>query len=91
MAEWNPDTEGLGANGLCDDKTVYIEGLPYDSTESDIKTFFESCGDIQSVRLPKWHDSGRLRGYGHVQFHTAECVQKALDLDGETFFTVLDR
>lgn len=68
---------------LCNDKTVYIEGLPYDSTEADVLSFFESCGHIQSVRLPKWHDSGRLRGYGHVQFSLSEAVTKALDLDGE--------
>lgn len=73
----------LDSGNLCNDKTVYIEGLPYDSTESDVMSFFEACGRVQSVRLPKWHDSGRLRGYGHVQFLSAEAVTKALDLDGE--------
>jgi nucleolin len=71
------------SGNLCNDKTVYIEGLPYDSTEADILSFFEACGRVQSIRLPKWHDSGRLRGYGHVQFLSAEAVTKALDLDGE--------
>jgi hypothetical protein len=71
------------SGNLCNDKTVYIEGLPYDSTEADILSFFETCGRVQSIRLPKWHDSGRLRGYGHVQFLSAEAVTKALDLDGE--------
>jgi hypothetical protein len=33
-------------------------GLPYDATDDDILSFFETCGHIQSVRLPKWHDSG---------------------------------
>lgn len=33
-------------------------GLPYDATDNDILSFFETCGHIQSVRLPKWHDSG---------------------------------
>lgn len=73
----------VDSDNLCNDKTIYIEGLPYDSTEADVLSFFESCGRVQSVRLPKWHDSGRLRGYGHVQFCTAEAVIMALDLDGE--------
>ena len=70
-------------SNLCNERTVYIEGLPYDSNEEDVSKFFESCGKIQSVRLPKWHDSGRLRGYGHVEFLTLESVKKAIDLDGK--------
>lgn len=70
-------------SNLCNERTIYIEGLPYDSNEEDVTKFFESCGKIQSVRLPKWHDSGRLRGYGHVEFSTGESVKKALDLDGK--------
>ena len=37
---------------------------------------------MSSVRLPKWHDSGKLRGYGHVEFPTAQLATKALELDG---------
>lgn len=78
--EANVDVTLVG--DLCNDRTVYIEGLPYDSTEEDILAFFKSCGQIHSVRLPKWHDSGRLRGYGHVQFSSLESVKLALHLDG---------
>lgn len=81
IKELNHETSDV--NSLCNDKTVYIEGLPYDATDADILSFFESCGQIQSVRLPKWHDSGRLRGYGHVQFMSTESVKKAMDLDGD--------
>ena len=73
-------------SNLCNERTIYIEGLPYDSNEDDVSRFFESCGKIQSVRLPKWHDSGRLRGYGHVEFLTLESVKKALDLDGKFIY-----
>ena len=72
-----------GSGDLCDERTVYIEGLPYSCLEEDILSFFKTCGKIQSVRLPKWHDSGRLRGYGHVQFSSVQSVKLALDLDGE--------
>ena len=74
--------DSSGIDDLCNDKTVYIEGLPYDSTDADVSLFFETCGEIKSIRLPKWHDSDRLRGYGHVQFATIESVKMALTLDG---------
>ena len=72
-----------GINDFCNEKTVYIEGLPYEVTEDDIATFFESCGCIESVRLPRWHDSNKLRGYGHVQFKNATAAKKAIELDGK--------
>lgn len=71
---------GIASN----DYTVYIEGLPFDSTEEQIKDFFEKNAgitDIVEMRLPKWQDSGRLRGYGHVVFKTAESRRKALSPD----------
>jgi RNA recognition motif-containing protein len=85
----NTDTEesrssSAGASSdLCNDRTIYVEGLPYAATEQDIRDFFEPCGSIQNIRLPRWHDSGRLRGYGHVEFHNSKSVKKALELDGK--------
>lgn len=38
---------------------------------------------IADLRLPVWHDSGRLRGYGHVVFKNSELYQKALALNGK--------
>lgn len=62
------------------DYTVYTEGLPYDCTEESVKDFFASngCNDIMQLRLPKWQDSGRLRGYGHIVFSTLKSREKAL-------------
>lgn len=65
------------------DRTVYIQGLPFASTEEEIKEFFSKVGSIVSVRLPKWHDSGKLKGYGHIEFSKAAEATKALDLSGE--------
>lgn len=65
------------------DRTIYVQGLPFTATQEDITTFFKEVGEIASVRLPKWHDSGKLKGYGHVEFKRAESATKALDLSGE--------
>lgn len=72
------------SNQFNNDRTVYIEGLPYNASEDDIREFFSSVGSIVAVRLPRWHDSGRLRGYGHVEFEDRTQATKALELDGET-------
>jgi nucleolin len=58
-------------------------GLPFTAKEEDVKDFFASINDeILSIRLPRWHDSGRLRGYGHVEFASEEGAKAALDLNG---------
>lgn len=65
------------------EKTVYISGLPFSCTEEEIRTFFKDVGTIKSVRLPRWHDSGKLRGYGHVEFTTKAAADSALELSGQ--------
>jgi nucleolin len=60
--------------------TVFIEGLPFTSTESDVRFFFTTheCHDIVQLRLPTWQDTGRLRGFGHVVFASPETRLRAL-------------
>lgn len=66
------------------ERTIYIQGLPFSCTEDDIKQFFkEITDDIQSIRLPKWHDSGKSKGYGHVEFKNAANATKALEFNGQ--------
>lgn len=74
--------ESEESNSYANDKTIYIEGLPYTGTEDDVRNFFSSIGHIASIRLPIWHDSARLRGYGHVEFTDSKYADKALGLDG---------
>jgi nucleolin len=59
-----------------------MSGLPYDSDEAAIRKFFDGCGDIISIRAPVFHDTGRLRGYAHVDFATAKGQAEALKRDG---------
>lgn len=70
-------------NSYNNDRTVYIQGIPFTCKEKDVTDFFKGCGEIVSVRLPKWHDSGNLKGYGHVEFRLASEADKALELSGQ--------
>eukprot|EP01038_Epipyxis_sp_PR26KG_P011291 gene11291-15148_t len=65
------------------DRTIYVEGIPFTSSEEDVANFFKSCGEIISIRLPKWHDSGNLKGYGHIEFKNSKCASQALELTGQ--------
>jgi nucleolin len=62
------------------DRTVYVEGIPFTATPSMVQQFFidGGCRDVTDLRLPVWHDSGRLRGYGHVVFASPEGRAHAL-------------
>ena len=44
---------------------MFISGLPYETTEDDISKFFDFT-DSLNIKLPKYQDTGRCLGYGHV-------------------------
>ena len=52
------DSGPVSNDEFSNDRTVYVQGLPFTSTEEDISLFFKNVGQIISIRLPKWHDSG---------------------------------
>jgi len=87
----NPDGDGISTDLSKEDKyssldyTVFVEGIPYDCEEEEVRDFFvkNSCEDVIQLRLARWQDSGRLRGYGHVVFDTLKSRAMALsDLNG---------
>ena len=75
----NTDSE-IAAKLSSVEHTVFIEGLPFTSSEEEIRNFFteHGCNDILELRLPKWQDSGRLRGFGHVVFSSQDSRKHAL-------------
>lgn len=60
------DTKGVkskvtlvGEADFNNDRTVYIEGLPFTSNEEEVTSFFSKCGGIMQVRLPRYQDTSR--------------------------------
>ncbi|GAB9465548.1 hypothetical protein Gpo141_00002954 [Globisporangium polare] len=66
--------------------TVYVEGIPYQADEGDVVSHFSVCGIVKEVRMPRYQDSGRPRGYAHVVFESEKAIPKALELDGKYLF-----
>ena len=54
--------------------------LPQDT----IREFFAECGPIAEVRIAYDRDTGRAKGFAHVQFEELEGAAKATALSGES-------
>ena len=65
-------------------KSVFVSGIPYETTEDDIRQIFEECGIITEIKMPRYQDSGKNRGYAHVSFKKNSHVKKALEKNGVT-------
>lgn len=65
---------------------LYIGGIPYRSTEDDIKKAFEEAGSVVSVSIISDRMTGRSRGFGFVEMASEAEAQAAIDRwDGKDF------
>jgi hypothetical protein len=49
-------------------KKVYVGGIPYYSSEDDIRSFFEACGSITALDCMTFPESGKFRGIAILTF-----------------------
>lgn len=77
------DQEATASSKVRQPLWVRAFGLNYDSTQEDIRTFFQDCGPIMEVNFPTFEDSGRSKGYCAVRFQSPNAVEKAIDLNGK--------
>ncbi|KAA0190781.1 hypothetical protein HAZT_HAZT000457 [Hyalella azteca] len=63
--------------------TLYVQNLPLDATEEDIKKHFSSTGEVMSVVVARKGD--KSLGYGFVQYLKQRSAREALiSLAGST-------
>lgn len=58
--------------------TLFVRNLPYDADEAAVKAAFARYGDVSSVRIARRYDTQASKGFGYVQFETAEGAEAAL-------------
>ena len=64
---------------------LYIGGLSLETTEDELKTFFEQAGAVQSATVVIDKVSGQSRGFGFVEMSSdAEAKQAVSELNGKT-------
>ncbi|KAL9229946.1 hypothetical protein vseg_005356 [Gypsophila vaccaria] len=68
-------------------KTLFVGNLSFKVEEADVRDFFKDAGEIVDVRFAS-NSEGLFRGFGHVEFATAEAAQKAMELHDQP---LLDR
>jgi RNA recognition motif-containing protein len=65
---------------------LYVGNLPYEVTESDLQTLFESAGAVATVNIVRDRATGQARGFAFVEMSDAEGAQKAIrELDKHQF------
>jgi RNA recognition motif-containing protein len=57
---------------------IYVGGLPYLATESQLNDLFAAHGTMESVRIIKDKFTGRSRRFGFVEMSTAEEAKAAI-------------
>lgn len=81
----------LRVDGASNDKqhdrkrSVFLGGLPFDTEEEELWTFFKDCGEIQSVRAVRDSKTNVGKGFGYVQFADRDSVDAALALTDKKF------
>jgi RNA recognition motif-containing protein len=57
---------------------LYVGGLPYSATESELTTLFASHGTVESARVIADKFTGQSRGFGFVEMATPEEAKAAI-------------
>ena len=67
-------------------KKLYVGGLPYATTEDELRDAFSQAGSVASASIIMDRMSGRSKGFGFVEMTSDEDAQKAIDMwNGKDF------
>ncbi len=65
---------------------LYVGGIPYRSTEDDLKKAFSEAGNVVSASIISDRMTGRSRGFGFVEMASEAEAKAAVErLDGKDF------
>ncbi|CAN6977729.1 hypothetical protein IGI04_037610 [Brassica rapa subsp. trilocularis] len=73
-------------------KKIYVGGIPYQSTEDEIRSYFRSCGVITKVDCKMRPEDGAFTGIAFITFETEDGANRALAFDraamGDRYLTI---
>lgn len=58
---------------------LYVGGLPYSTTEDELRSVFSQAGNVTSARIITDKFTGRSRGFGFVEMASPEEAQAAIN------------
>ncbi|OHA73412.1 MAG: RNA-binding protein, partial [Candidatus Wildermuthbacteria bacterium RIFCSPLOWO2_01_FULL_48_16] len=62
------------------EKKLYVGGLPYSTTEDELRELFAQAGTVESATIIQDRTTGRSKGFGFVEMATPEEAQKAVEM-----------
>ena len=57
---------------------LYVGNLPYETSESDLQTLFESAGTVSTVTIVRDRATGQARGFAFVEMSDADGARRAI-------------
>ncbi|GAX75058.1 hypothetical protein CEUSTIGMA_g2502.t1 [Chlamydomonas eustigma] len=74
--------DSANADG-CVPRRVYVCGMPHEYDEATVREYWGYCGEIESMDMLVFPDSGNFNGVMFITFKTEEGYEKALACHGE--------
>eukprot|EP00545_Synedropsis_sp_CCMP1620_P000452 CAMPEP_0119008136 /NCGR_PEP_ID=MMETSP1176-20130426/3483_1 /TAXON_ID=265551 /ORGANISM="Synedropsis recta cf, Strain CCMP1620" /LENGTH=545 /DNA_ID=CAMNT_0006960409 /DNA_START=32 /DNA_END=1666 /DNA_ORIENTATION=+ len=66
--------------------TIYASNIPFEVDDKDLKAFFEECGTVKDLSVPRRKETNDSRGFAFVDMASMEEVEKAVAaLNGKDF------
>ena len=72
------DTSVEGQANDDDDRKLFVGGLPQDAKDPEIREYFSTFGEVDTITLKTDQNTGRSRGFAFVVFKTVEGVEAAV-------------
>ena len=58
---------------------LYVGNLPYEATESDLQSLFESAGQVSTVNIIRDRTTGQGRGFAFVEMSDEDSARRAIN------------
>lgn len=60
-------------------KTLFVGSLPWAITEDQLWEKFGEFGPVSSIRLPTDRETGKVKGFGYVEYVSVDAAKKAME------------
>ncbi|GIL66704.1 hypothetical protein Vafri_20193 [Volvox africanus] len=64
-------------------RRIWVSGLPHEFDEETIREYWGYCGEVESMHLLTFPDSGNFNGTAYITFKTQDAYEAALACNGE--------
>ena len=68
---------------FCAANTIFVGNLPWSVTDESLTAWFAEVGAVACVRIAEDHETGKRKGFAHVEFVDAASATKAMEYNGQ--------